>query len=129
MLILFSSVIDFGFSQIRNPANLMTSFVGTPIYMAPEILLNQPYTGKSDLWSVGCILYEVLVGVAPFARATSHMDLAKLHANWNGPSLPDSVKVTSTCEDLLKKLMQRDPVLRIDWNEFFTVRALTNFLL
>ena len=114
-------VIDFGFSQIRHPANLMTSVVGTPIYMAPEILQNRPYSGKSDLWSVGCILYEVLVGYAPFARATSHHDLARLHMSWAGPVLPDTVRASPACMDLLSKLLQSDPVLRIDWNEFFTV--------
>jgi serine/threonine-protein kinase ULK/ATG1 len=114
-------VIDFGFSQIRHPANLMTSVVGTPIYMAPEILQSRPYSGKSDLWSVGCILYEVLVGIAPFAHATSHHDLARLQASWKGPVLPDGLRVSPACMDLLSKLLQPDPVLRIDWNEFFTV--------
>lgn len=99
----------------------MTSVVGTPIYMAPEILQNKPYTSKSDLWSVGCMLYEVLVGISPFARATTPMDLYRLQATWTGPVLPESVKVTPTCIDLLRKLLQPDPVLRIDWNEFFNV--------
>lgn len=105
----------------------MTSVVGTPIYMAPEILQNRPYSGKSDLWSVGCILYEVLAGYAPFAHATSHHDLARLHLTWTGPVLPDTVRVSPACMDLLSKLLQPDPVLRIDWNEFFTVRFLIFF--
>jgi serine/threonine-protein kinase ULK/ATG1 len=119
-------IIDFGFSQIRHPANLMTSVVGTPIYMAPEILQNRPYSGKSDLWSVGCILYEVLVGVSPFAHATSHMDLARLHMSWAGPVLPEALRVSPACLDLLSKLLQPDPVLRIDWNEFFTHPFISN---
>lgn len=39
---------------------------GTPIYMAPQLLLNLPYTAKSDVWSLGLTLYEILFGYPPW---------------------------------------------------------------
>ena len=53
----------------------ITSTVGTPDYIAPEVLLKQPYTNSVDFWSVGAIMYEMLLGQPPFlansGRATA----------------------------------------------------------
>lgn len=120
-------IIDFGFSQIRDNMNMMTSMVGTPIYMAPEILQNKPYTGKSDLWSVGCILYEILTGFSPFAHATSQANLIQMHNYWPGPKLPPSaVHVSPMCMDLLSRLLTVNPLKRIDWHEFFKHPFISN---
>ena len=44
--------------------------VGSPIYMAPEILRGQDYSSKADIWSLGCVLFELLYGVCPFEEKT-----------------------------------------------------------
>lgn len=100
--------------------NLMTSMVGTPIYMAPELLRNQPYSAKSDLWSVGCIMYEMLTGNVAFTCNMYH-ELMQLHASWAGPSLSNASALSPACRDLLAGLMCADPIKRIDWNDFFSV--------
>ena len=43
---------------------------GTPLYMAPELIEEKPYDHTADLWSLGCILYELLVGQPPFSTTS-----------------------------------------------------------
>ena len=45
---------------------MLTSIKGTPLYMSPELVQEQPYDHTSDLWALGCILYELNTGLPPF---------------------------------------------------------------
>lgn len=58
---------DFGFARTMSFDTLvLTSVKGTPLYMAPEIVKDQPYDHTADLWALGCILYELYTGTPPF---------------------------------------------------------------
>ncbi|XP_032083215.1 serine/threonine-protein kinase D2 [Thamnophis elegans] len=57
---------DFGFARIIGEKSFRRSVVGTPAYLAPEVLLNQGYNRSLDMWSVGVILYVSLSGTFPF---------------------------------------------------------------
>ena len=59
-------IADFGFARYMHPTGMAETLCGSPLYMAPEILSYQKYDAKADLWSVGTILYELLVGRPPF---------------------------------------------------------------
>ena len=59
--------LDFGLSQHLCEEAYAENIRGSPLYMAPEVLLKQKYNYKVDLWSVGVILYECLFGKAPFS--------------------------------------------------------------
>ena len=58
---------DFGFATRISPDQLLTTRIGSIEYMAPEIILSQPYDGsKSDIWALGVILFAMLFGELPF---------------------------------------------------------------
>ena len=51
---------DFGIAKVlENTADVAMTVVGTPYYMSPEVVENRPYSAKSDVWALGCILYEL----------------------------------------------------------------------
>lgn len=62
-----AKVTDFGLArELTNTVSVAASMVGTVPYMCPEIIENQAYSGKADVWSLGCILYHMMAGVPPF---------------------------------------------------------------
>jgi len=70
-------VADFGFCKLLKKLTTKT-IVGSPIYMAPEILSGKPYNSKADIWSIGIIFYELLYGYCPFEERTMQRLLAKI---------------------------------------------------
>lgn len=56
---------------------VLTSIKGTPLYMSPELVQEQPYNHTSDLWALGCILFELSSGLPPF-YTTSIVQLVKM---------------------------------------------------
>ena len=58
-------LIDFGFATVKGKKNLK-EVVGTPYYIAPEIINNKPYSCECDMWSIGVVLYQYLTDEMPF---------------------------------------------------------------
>ncbi|XP_004680323.1 PREDICTED: serine/threonine-protein kinase LATS2 isoform X1 [Condylura cristata] len=83
---------------------LAHSLVGTPNYIAPEVLLRKGYTQLCDWWSVGVILFEMLVGQPPFLAPTPTETQLKV-INWeNTLHIPAQVKLSPEARDLITKL-------------------------
>ncbi|XP_053312409.1 serine/threonine-protein kinase LATS2 [Spea bombifrons] len=83
---------------------LAHSLVGTPNYIAPEVLLRKGYTQLCDWWSVGVILFEMLVGQPPFHAANPTETQLKV-INWeNTLYIPSQVKLSPEAADLITKL-------------------------
>jgi serine/threonine protein kinase len=59
-------ITDFGFACFFQPGKGLTDVLGSPLYMAPEIINEQPYNNKVDIWSAGVIAYILLSGRPPF---------------------------------------------------------------
>lgn len=110
---------DFGFAKhfSKDDETTVKDLRGTPLYMAPEILLRQEYDARADLWSLGVILFEILVGVTPFHSTSVEGLLHKLKSD--KICIPSSLKLTPECHDLLVRLLQRNPDNRISFQDFF----------
>lgn len=81
------------------------STVGTPDYIAPEVLLKQPYTISVDFWSLGAIMYEMLFGMPPFLSDTNRgtaLRIIRWDETLNFPPVP---KVSDEAIDLISKLL------------------------
>jgi len=57
---------DFGFACFFDPSHKMDLSLGTPLYMAPELINDKEYDEKVDVWALGCIVYILLTGSPPF---------------------------------------------------------------
>lgn len=94
---------------------LAFSTVGTPDYMAPEVLLNKGYGPEVDWWSLGAILFEMVIGYPPFYSDNSK-DTCRKIINWRKYlSFPNNVVVSPEVKDLISKLMN-DVENRIGYN-------------
>lgn len=93
-------------STWRKSRRLMAySTVGTPDYIAPEIFINQGYGQECDWWSLGAIMYECLVGWAPFCSETPQETYRKI-MNWQETLVfPDDVHISPESEDLIRRLL------------------------
>ncbi|WOL04287.1 serine/threonine-protein kinase tricorner-like isoform X2 [Canna indica] len=89
----------------KNRRNLAYSTVGTPDYIAPEVLLKKGYGMECDWWSLGAIMYEMLVGYPPF-YSDELMTTCRKIVNWRTHlKFPDEAKLSAEAKDLISKLL------------------------
>lgn len=112
-------IADFGFARHLQQQELANTLCGSPLYMAPEILKSQQYDAKADLWSVGTILYELVVGRPPY-NGSNHIVLLQ-NIERNEARIPATIAkhLSPACIDLIYSLLERNPVQRISFEEFF----------
>lgn len=110
---------DFGLSQYLHTDSSASSLRGSPLYMAPEILLKHHYDARVDLWSIGIIIYECLFGQAPFSSHT-FAELAEKIKSSNPIEIPYGAQVSDKCRELILGLLQRNPNKRMTFEEFFS---------
>ncbi|KAG1353961.1 serine/threonine-protein kinase tricorner [Cocos nucifera] len=89
----------------RNRRTLAYSTVGTPDYIAPEVLLKKGYGMECDWWSLGAIMYEMLVGYPPF-YSDEPMATCRKIVNWRTHlKFPEEAKLSAEAKDLIRKLL------------------------
>ena len=94
-----------GAPRPRDRRAALCSTVGTPDYIAPEVLLKQPYDQRVDFWSFGAIMYEMLFGSPPFMAATARgtaINIVKWRVSLKFPKVPS---VSHWAVDLIMRLL------------------------
>ncbi|XP_030926738.1 calcium-dependent protein kinase 32-like [Quercus lobata] len=104
--------IDFGLSIFFKPGETFTEIVGSPYYMAPEVL-KRNYGPEIDVWSAGVILYILLCGVPPFWAETEQgvaQAIIRSVVDFKRDPWP---RVSDNAKDLVKKMLDPDPKRRL----------------
>jgi len=118
-------VLDFGIAKIAgdNAANRQLTveggILGTPAYMAPERFTNKPFDGKSDVYSVGITLFQMLEGRLPFVVKGDPMALALMHANDAPPPLQAvNPRARDAVQEIVLHALEKSPAKRPTAEEF-----------
>ncbi|MEM6991900.1 MAG: serine/threonine-protein kinase [Myxococcota bacterium] len=117
----FVKMLDFGIARLDGRDTASGSLVGTPPYMSPEQLADRRVDERSDVYSLACILYEMLSGRPPFL-ARSPSAYVTLHATEPPPPLSQvapGVRIPTALEATLMRALAKDPNHRQQAAEIF----------
>eukprot|EP00391_Amoebophrya_sp_Ameob2_P013018 CAMPEP_0178981754 /NCGR_PEP_ID=MMETSP0795-20121207/115_1 /TAXON_ID=88552 /ORGANISM="Amoebophrya sp., Strain Ameob2" /LENGTH=380 /DNA_ID=CAMNT_0020672321 /DNA_START=109 /DNA_END=1248 /DNA_ORIENTATION=- len=104
---------DFGIAKVLDSSNdnLARTQIGTPFYMSPEVFKNASYSYKSDIWGIGCVLYELVCGKHAFgAQSLNGLAVKVLKGKYT--PLPNGVKCSKELQTLIKSLLSVNPQFR-----------------
>ena len=105
---------DYGLSKELKDQQVTGTHLGTPATMAPEIMMHNKYNNKSDLWSIGIMIYQLHFKELPYKGFNEQEILKQIKFN-NLIQHPEDPQL----RDLLNKLLVMDPKKRMSWDEYF----------
>lgn len=113
-------LIDFGVATVKENTGFVTEFqsktlVGTPAYMSPDAVSGQEYDARSEVYALGCVLFEAVAGRPPFEGETALQVLAK-HVDQQAPSAKDLVgnEVSDDLNEIISKCLSKKKSDRYD---------------
>ncbi|KAG0416083.1 hypothetical protein HPB47_006759, partial [Ixodes persulcatus] len=111
-------IADFGFARFLQDGVMAATLCGSPMYMAPEVIMSLQYDAKADLWSIGTIVFQCLTGNAPF-RAQTPQALKQFYEKTTNlvPRIPSGT--SPELHDLLINLLKKNARERMDFDAFF----------
>lgn len=101
-------IVDFGLSRIVNNNEELREIMGTPEYVAPEILSYEPISTATDMWSIGVLAYVMLTGTSPFLgddKQHTFLNISQLNISFT----EDFEGVSERAVDFMKALLVREP--------------------
>ena len=101
---------DLGESKKLIQTNFAKTFIGTPYYLSPEICMEKPYNDKSDIWAIGCILYELCTFNYPFNAKSQGALLLKILNN--EPEKIDNNYYSKDLQNMINLLLNKNYELR-----------------
>ena len=108
---------DLGVARQLEKGKFATTFIGTPYYLSPEICNNKEYNEKSDVWALGCILYELCTFKHPFDAKSQGALILKII---NEPVKDISNDFSQSMKNLIKLLLEKDDIIRPSIKDILT---------
>jgi NIMA (never in mitosis gene a)-related kinase len=115
---------DFGIAKVlASTMQNARTVVGTPYYLSPEIVQSKPYNFKSDMWSLGVVLYELCAMKPPFDAPSIHLLAMKIVRGAYNP-IPSSY--SSEMKSLIGSLLNTNERMRPDVNKVLSLPIMQN---
>lgn len=102
-------IVDFGLARRLGAVGELREILGTPEYVAPEILNYEPITTATDLWSVGVIAYMLVTGESPFAgddKQETYLNVSQINVDYSRDAFS---RVSELAVDFIRKLLVKAP--------------------
>jgi serine/threonine-protein kinase len=112
-------ITDFGIAQIKSEQTAAEGIIGSPSYMSPEQIQEGPVSERSDIFSLGCVLYELLTGEKAFGGDNYYAIMYKISNEDPPPIKTYRSDVPEILEKIAKKAMAKDPDKRYQTCEDF----------
>jgi len=106
-------VIDFGRSKILKPQSKIKELAGSLYYVAPEVISNQEYDAKCDMWSAGVILCILLTGKPPFLGKSKEETIKLIQKGEVNFDNKEWNNISATAKDLIRKILVVEPDKRL----------------